>query len=28
LADRDEDEALAGLFHHGTGDSVEWRGAR
>jgi ATP-dependent helicase/nuclease subunit B len=28
LADRDEDDALAGLFHHGTVDSVEWRGAR
>ena len=24
---RDEDEAFAGLFHHGTADSVTWRGA-
>jgi ATP-dependent helicase/nuclease subunit B len=24
---RDEDEAFAGLFHHGTADSVEWGGA-
>ncbi len=24
---RDEDEVFAGLFHHGTADSVAWRGA-
>jgi len=24
---RDEDDVFAGLFHHGTADSVEWRGA-
>jgi ATP-dependent helicase/nuclease subunit B len=23
---RDEDDVFAGLFHHGTADSVEWRG--
>lgn len=23
---RDEDEVFAGLFHHGTADSVDWRG--
>jgi len=27
VAPRDEDDALAGLFHHGTADSVDWRGA-
>ncbi|HEX2862018.1 MAG TPA: PD-(D/E)XK nuclease family protein [Lacunisphaera sp.] len=27
VPERDEDEALVGLFHHGTADSVEWRGA-
>ena len=25
---RDEDDAFAGLFHHGTAASVEWRGAQ
>ncbi len=25
---REEDDAFAGLFHHGTADSVNWRGAR
>ena len=25
---RHEDERLAGLFHHGTAASVDWRGAR
>ena len=25
---REEDEAFAGLFHQGTADSVDWRGAR
>lgn len=25
---REEDDALAGLFHHGTAGSVDWRGAR
>ena len=25
---RDEDDIFAGLFHHGTAASVEWRGAR
>ena len=25
---REEDEAFAGLFHHGTADSVDWRGAQ
>ncbi|HEY0863284.1 MAG TPA: PD-(D/E)XK nuclease family protein [Lacunisphaera sp.] len=24
---RDEDDVFAGLFHHGTADSVDWRGA-
>jgi len=24
---RDEDEALAGLFHHGTAASIDWRDA-
>jgi ATP-dependent helicase/nuclease subunit B len=28
LDERDEDERLAGLFHHGTADSVDWRGGR
>ncbi len=27
IAERDEDDVFAGLFHHGTADSVEWRGA-
>ncbi len=27
IAAREEDDALAGLFHHGTADSVHWRGA-
>lgn len=25
---REEEDAFAGLFHHGTADSVDWRGAR
>jgi len=27
LPPRDEEEVFAGLFHHGTADSVDWRGA-